>query len=210
MKIVSVFITLLLIAGYAMSEDIIELPEGMVQIPVGVFERSFYDSDKNKSRTYKVYVDAFYMDKYEVTNAQFAEFLNAVEYKSPTYFIVDEDKAWVDLCRNQGAVANIHYVDSEGQVRPDEPEHLGGYRYSLEEYRLPADYTGGKYVADPVYENQPVIAVTWYGAMAYAEWAGKRLPTDAEWERAKSTSFLGTKHLVFQSSFKDQSMLCMP
>jgi formylglycine-generating enzyme required for sulfatase activity len=73
-----------------------------------------------------VFVEAFYIDKYEVTNAQYAKFLEATGYRTPKFWGYDELKA---------------------------PE-------------------------------QPVVGVNWADAEAYARWAGKRLPTDIEWEKA--------------------------
>ncbi len=80
----------------------------------------------NEQPQHSVYLDAFYIDKYEVTNAQYKGFLDKTGHTPPLF--------WNDDLYNQ-------------------PE-------------------------------QAVMAVSWEDAAAYAEWAGKRLPTEAEWEKA--------------------------
>jgi len=87
---------------------------------------------------------AFLIDRYPVTNARFAEFLNAsgpFNAKGERMFDIDDPDA------------RIH------QVR-------------------------GKWVMDPGFEQHPVVEVTWAGARDYCAWRGKRLPTEAEWEKA--------------------------
>ena len=103
---------------------------------------------------HKVYLDAYYMDKYEVTNAQFCEFLN--------------EKG------NQGedGVTCLDINDEDCLI----------------------EYRNGRYQLKSRYENHPAIYVTWYGARVYAKWAGKRLPTEAEWEKAARGGLVGKRY----------------
>ncbi len=118
--------------------------QGMVLIEAGEFRMGSNSGETSEKPIHSVYVDAFYMDEYEVTNAEYAEFLNAKGKHA------EAGKEWYHI-GNQ--FSRIEYVSREYQVK-------GGY------------------------ENHPVTFVSWYGAMAYAEWKGKRLPTEAEWEKA--------------------------
>ena len=119
--------------------------EGMMLIPAGKFQMGSNSGSSDESPVHSVYVDAFYMDKYEVTNAKYAAFLNA-----------------------KGEHAEF------GRIWFDVFNHFKG-RINL---------VGGTYRAEAGYEDHPVVEVSWYQAMAYASWADKRLPTEAEWEKA--------------------------
>ena len=122
------------------------VPAGMVLIPAGEFQMGSKGAEagSDEQPVHTVYLDAFYMDKYEVTNAEYAVFLNAKGKH------VEGEIRWFDL---NDSDARIEYVDD-------------------------------RYQAQAGYERHPVIEVSWYGAMAYASWSGKRLPTEAEWEKA--------------------------
>ena len=126
----------------------------MVLIPAGEFQMGSNDSEAHfdEKPVHTVYVDAFYMDKYEVTNAQFKAF-------------VDANPQW------QKDNIPDKYNDHEAYL----------------DFWNGNDYPSGE-------GNYPVGFVSWYSAMAYAQWAGKRLPTEAEWEKAARGGLVGNKY----------------
>ena len=125
----------------------------VVLIPAGEFRMGGADDEarSNEQPVHPVYVDAFYMDKYLVTNAQYKVF-------------VDANPQW------------------RKDLIPD------AYRDDFYLY----DWNGGSYPDGK--RNHPVDGVSWYAAMAYARWAGKRLPTEAEWEKAARGGLVGMKY----------------
>ena len=131
----------------------INTPAGMVLIPAGSFEMGSEDADARDDErpVHTVHLDAFYMDKYEVTNAQFKLF-------------VDANPQWQ-------------------KDRIADGFHDGDYL---------DDWTGTNYPSGRA--EHPVVHVSWHVAMAYAEWAGKRLPTEAEWEYAARGGLAGKKY----------------
>ena len=112
----------------------------MVLVPAGSFPMGVPPGDRDGGRDeyprHEVFLDAFHIDKYEVTNGRYLEFIRVTGHRKPQHPSNPKRNLW------------------QGGMMPEE-------------------------VAD-----RPVINVDWYDADAYCKWAGKRLPTEAEWEKA--------------------------
>lgn len=129
--------------------------EEMVEIPAGEF--IYQDGEK-------VYLPTFYIDKYEVTIGQYAEFLDYLE-KHPE----EEPKfAHPDQPKGKSHVP-LKWADEVEIKNP-------GYYTRAKKY--------GRYQGVPLDVNSPVFNIDWYDAYAYAKWKGRRLPTEQEWEKA--------------------------
>ena len=133
-----------------------------VLIKAGSFQMGSLESNlyrkPDETRHEVILTKDFSMSKYEITNAQYATFLNACG--------IGPDGRGNDKTEYRGRVLIVDCTTKD---------HLWGVRW---------DSSNLQWVSMTGYENYPVVYVTWYGAKAYANWIGGSLPTEAQWEYA--------------------------
>jgi formylglycine-generating enzyme required for sulfatase activity len=134
------------IGAHLAGETMISSIDGMtmIYIPAGEFTMGSTDGNPDETPVHSVQLDGYWLDRTEVTNSMFANFLNTrgnqmeggttwLNTRDPFVWVFEKDGVWQTF---------------------------------------------------PGRENYPIVGVSWYGANAYCQWAGHRLPTEAEWEYA--------------------------
>jgi len=130
----------------------------MKLIPKGSFIMGSSEEDlKATAALHKVKLKAFYMDEHLVTNRNYVKFLNETGIG------------------NEKGSDRFHWVVTRDDLQSNERKDW---------WITEIGHERGKFIAFEGFEDYPVITVSWLGAMKYCQWAGKRLPTEAEWEKS--------------------------
>lgn len=142
-----------------------------VEIPAGDYPIGAPRGSASARPAHNVSLESFYIDRHEVTNEQFAAFLNTLSIRAvrdvPAGELHPGDVGGPDADRVWGGTSG----NDRAYIEMDDTDARIGI-------------VDGRFTPEPGYANHPAPESTWRGARAYCAWRGLRLPTEVEWEAA--------------------------
>lgn len=142
----------------------------MARIAGGTYTIGTLSGPPDTRPAHAIALEPFLIDRFEVTNAELAEFLNALEVE----ILRDAPAGRVSPADVRGADAG-RLFERDAHPRP---------YVALGDEQARIALADRRFAPEPGYADHPVTEATWYGARAFCAWRGARLPSEAEWEAA--------------------------